>query len=305
MKKHIIIGSRGSRLAEIQARSVLAELEKTHPDIKFKLATIATSGDRASSLSTSRISGQGIFVKEIEEALLSGKIDLAVHSLKDLPTEIPPGLSLAAVTRRFDPRDVLVSNRGKLDELPVNSTIGTCSPRRTAQLLAYRHDLKVQPIRGNIDTRLQKVSSGEVSGIILAAAGMIRLGLNDMITQYLPLELFLPAAGQAALGIESREKDKEIAALVSSLNHEPTWRSVSAERTFLYTLGAGCHTPVAALGTTAGNTIRLQGMVASSNGTRILHDTEEGSTPEGVGSQLAKRMLGMGASELIMETGAK
>jgi hydroxymethylbilane synthase len=298
-KHTFTIGSRGSQLALIQTRAVLAELEKANPDIKFELTTIVTTGDRRRTRSTSL--DEGMFVKEIEEALLSSKIDLAVHSLKDLPTKIPAGLCLAAVTKRLDPRDILVSNSGNLAELPANSTIGTGSPRRTAQLLAYRHDLKVQPIRGNIETRLRKVSSGEVSGVVIAAAGMIRLGLNDMITEYLPLEFFLPTVGQAALGIESRGGDIETAVLVSSLNHEPTWRSVSAERAFLHTLGGGCHTPVAALATADGDAVKLQGMVASSDGSGVLRDAEEGSRPEEVGKRLAERMLEMGAAELIIK----
>lgn len=306
-KRTVIIGSRGSRLALIQAGTVLAELERAYPDIEFKLTKIVTRGDQARSLPISRSPVQGIFVKEIEESLLSGKIDLAVHSLKDMPTKIPPGLSLAAVTERLDPRDILVSNSGKLAELPSKSIIGTGSLRRMAQLLAYRHDLKVQPLRGNIDTRLQKVNSGKVDGIVIAAAGMIRLDLEAMITEYLPLELFLPAVGQGVLGIETREGDEKTVTLASSLNHEATWRSVRAERAFLHTLGGGCHAPIAALATTLGDTIRLQGLVASSDGSRMLRDAEEGShlIPEEIGSQLAKRMLEIGASELIMEAAAK
>ena len=304
-KRTIIIGSRGSKLALIQANSVRAELEKVHPEFIFELTTIVTKGDRSRGLAIRQIPGQGLFVKEIEEALLRGKIDLAMHSLKDMPTKLPPGLSLAAVTERIDPRDALVSNGAKLAELPTKATLGTSSLRRTAQLLAYRPDLKVQPVRGNIDTRLQKVSSGEVSGVVLAVAGMIRLGLTEVITEYLPLEQFLPAVGQAALAIEIRDGDSEMARLVAALNHEPTWRSVIAERNFLHTLGGGCSTPIAALGTATGNIIRLQGMVASQNGSKMLRNTEEGTNPEDVGSQLAGRMLKMGAAELIRESGVE
>ena len=196
-----------------------------------------------------------------------------------------------------------MSNNGKLDELPANSTIGTGSLRRAAQLLAYRRELRAQPIRGNVDTRLRKVSSGKVSGIIVAAAGMIRLGLADMITEYLSPEIFLPAVGQGALGIEIREGDNEMAALTSALNHEPAWRSVSAERAFLHAVDGGCHTPVAALGTMKGNTLTLQGMVATTDGSQILQASEEGDSqaPEQVGIRLAQKMLEMGASELITE----
>lgn len=298
-KHTIFIGSRGSQLALIQTREVLSELEKANPEIKFELTTIKTSGDQHKSPLQNPITGEGIFVKEIEDALFSSRIDLAVHSLKDLPTKIPTGLCLAAVTKRLDPRDVIISNSGNFSQLAANSTIGTSSPRRISQLLAYRPDLKIKQLRGNIGTRLRKVKEGEVSGIIIAAAGIIRLGLEDMITEYLSTELFLPAVGQAALGLESREGDGEIATLVSPLNHKPTWQCISAERAFLHTLGGGCHTPVGALATLDGDTIRLQGIVASSDGSRVLRDAEEGNQPEDVGKRLALRMLKMGASELI------
>jgi len=303
VKKHIIIGSRGSRLAEIQARSVLTRLANIYPDVEFSLTKIATKGDQQKTVPLGRISGYGVFVKELQEALLDGRIDLAVHSLKDMPTQIPQELSLAAVTERLDPRDALVSRGGRLNELAPNSVIGTGSPRRTAQLLAYRSDLRVQGIRGNIDTRLRKVSSGEVDGIIVAAAAMIRLGWEDRITEYLPLDHFLPQAGQGALGLEIRAEDDEMLTLVQPLHHESTWQSVVAERSFVQAMGGGCSAAIAALGTVTGNTLRLQGMAASSNG--ILYASEEGDVlaSEQVAGRLAQRLLAMGAVRTVAEAG--
>jgi len=295
VKRHIIIGSRGSRLAEIQARSVLTRLASTYPDVKLSLTKITTAGDEQKDLPLQRITGDSLFVKEIQEALLDGRIDLAVHSLKDLPVQTSYRLRLAAVTERLDPRDVLVSRGGKLNELAPGSIIGTGSPRRMAQLLAYRSDLKVQGIRGNIDTRLGKVSNSEVDGIIVAAAGLIRLGWEDRITEYLPLEHFLPQAGQGTLGIEIRADDGEMLALVQPLHHQPTWQSIVAERTFVQALGGGCSSGVASLGTVTNNTLRLQGMAASSDG--VLYASEEGiaHAPEQVAQHLAQRLLEMGA----------
>ena len=301
MKKRIIIGSRSSRLAEIQAWSVLTRLANIYPDVEFSLARITTRGDQQKTVPLYRISGYGVFVKEVQEALLDGRIDLAVHSLKDLPIQTPHRLSLAAVTERLDPRDVLVSRGSQLNELAPNSVIGTGSPRRTAQLLAHRSDLKVQGIRGNIDTRLRKVSSGEVDGIIVAAAAMIRLGWEDRITEYLPVEYFLPQAGQGALGIEIRAGAGEMLTLAQPLHHEPTWQSVAAERAFVRALGGGCSAAIASLGTVTGNTLSLQGMAASRDS--ILYASEEGSAlaPEQVAKRLAQRLMEMGA----LQTAAK
>jgi len=307
VRKCITIGSRGSRLALLQAESVLARLKQANPGVEFNLTKIVTGGDRDRSIALDRIAGYGVFVKEIEEALLDGRIDVAVHSLKDMPAKIPRGLSLAAVTTRLDPGDVLVSSDGKLAELAPGSRIGTGSLRRAVQLLACRSDLKVQPVRGNVETRVRKVDSGELDGVIVAAAGLIRLGLESRITEYLSLELFLPSVGQGALAIEIRAEDEEIADLVYPLNHEPTWQSVVAERTFLHALGGGCRAPIAALGTVSGDKLMLRGMVASASGNKILQATEEGSAmaPEALGTRLAQRMLEMGASQFITEAKAQ
>jgi len=303
VKKNIIIGSRGSRLAEIQASSVLNMLAKTQPDVEFSLTKIVTGGDRQKTVPPGQISGYGVFVKEIQEALLDGRIDLAVHSLKDLPVRTPDRLSLVAVTERLDPRDILVSRGRKLSQLAPNSLIGTGSPRRTAQLLACRSDIRVERIRGNIDTRLRKVSSGEVDGVIVAAAAMIRLGWEDRITEYLPVEHFLPQACQGVLAIEIRAGDSEMLTLVQLVHHEPTWQSVVAERAFLQAMGGGCSSAIACLGMVSSNTLQLQGMAPSRG--KLLHASEKGnvSAPAEVAERLAQRLWEMGAAHTVAEAG--
>lgn len=302
MKERIVIGSRGSKLALIQSQSVAARIGEVNPQLEVGITRIVTTGDRNRDTPLDQM-GTAVFVKELEEALLDNRIDLAVHSLKDVPTELPPGLCLLAVTERLDPRDVLVSRSGRLDELPPGSRIGTSSLRRAVQLTQYRPDVEACNIRGNIDTRLRKVSSDEYDGVILAAAAIIRLGWEDKITEYLSLEHFLPAAGQGALVIEARLDNEEVANVVSPINHLPTWQSVAAERAFQSTLGGGCRVPIAALGTVNENTLTLEGMVADANGRGALQVSEEGTTvcPEEVGVQLANKVLEMGASEFILE----
>jgi len=306
VRQEIVVGSRGSKLAMIQARGVLAALQEAHPTLRFSLIQIVTQGDREPQVPLDRLEERGAFVKELEEALLDHRIDLAVHSLKDMPVDLPSGLCLAAVTARLDPRDALVALKGKLAELAPGATIGTGSLRRAMQLRNCRPDLKVEMIRGNADTRLKKVSSGVVDGVILAAAALSRLGREDTISEYLPIEQFLPAVGQGALGIEIRSGDRQSSELVSALNHEATWYAVIAERAFLRSLGGGCRAPIAALGTVSGRTIRLDGMVASGEGGAMLRSVAEGSVSdaERVGIRLAQKMLAMGASKIIAEVRA-
>ncbi len=303
MKRKIVIVSRGSKLALIQTESVVAKIRKANPSLEVNISQIVTKGDRNRQTRFDQMDGVGVFVKELEEALLDGRIDLAVHSLKDMPTEIPQGLHLAAVTERLDPRDVLVSRAGRLDELPAGSRIGTGSFRRRVQLTTYRPDLEVCHIRGNVNTRLDKVSRGEFDGVILAAAALIRLGWQDKISEYLPLEHFLPAVGQGALAIETRLDDTEVAELISSTNHLPSWQSVTAERAFLSAMGGGCRTPIAALGTVNGDTLKLEGMVADIEGKKVLYASEDGDATslEEVGVRLAQKLLGMGASDFVAE----
>jgi hydroxymethylbilane synthase len=301
MKGKIVVGTRGSRLALIQTELVVDKLKLIHLGLEIDMEKIVTAGDRDRRTYLDRI-GTDVFVKELEEALLDGRIDLAVHSLKDVPTDIPQGLALVAVIEREDPRDVLVA-KALLNDLPPGSRIGTGGLRRTIQIAKNRPDLETCGIRGNVDTRLRKVDSGEVDGVVLAAAGLKRLGWQDKITQYLPLENFLPAAGQGALVMETRVEDKELIDLVLPINHLPTWQCVTAERTFLRELGGGCRAPIATLGTINGNMLRLEGMVASPTGKKLLRESIEGgaTSAEELGMILARKMLELGASELIAE----
>jgi len=303
MSRRIIVGSRGSKLALIQAESVAAKIRETNPDIEVSISQIVTKGDRNRHVQLEQMVGIGVFVKELEEALLDGRINLAVHSLKDLPTQIPSGLYLAAVTERLDPRDVLISRGEKLVELASGAKVGTGSLRRAVQLSVCRPDLEACNIRGNVDTRLQKVANGEFDGVILAAAALKRFGWEDRVSEYLSTEHFLPAVGQGTLAIETRLNDREVVNLVIPLNHLPTWQSITAERAFLSALGGGCRAPIAALGTVNGATLRLEGMVGDVRKRKILHSSEEGSTvaPEELGVSLAQKLLALGADEFLAE----
>lgn len=305
MKKRLIIGTRGSRLAVIQAESVLTALASIHSTIEFSLSKITTTGDRQKIMPTDGNLSYGMFVKELQQAVLDGRVDLAVHSLKDLPVQETGGLAIAAVTKRLDPRDVLVSHFGKLREMPPNSIIGTGSPRRVAQLLGYRPDLKAQEIRGNVDTRLNKVSRGEVDGIIVAAAGLIRLGYEDKITEYLPLKYFLPEAGQGTLAIEARDGDGDISELVQPLYHEATWQSVVAERAFVRAVGGGCSAAIACLGTVDRTTLRLRGMVSGHDGLHYAQELGSILAPERVAEKLAQKLLAMRDVRTTGKTGAR
>lgn len=302
-REKIIVGSRGSRLALIQAESVVAGLKSNYPKKEFEIKKVVTGGDRNRNIQLDRMNSIGIFTKELEEALLNERIDLAVHSLKDMPTIIPDQLCLAAVLERSDPRDVIVTRGEFLDELQPGSRIGTGSPRRSIQLSRYRPDLETRSIRGNIDTRLKKIQSGEVDGVILAAAALIRLGWQEKITQYLTVEDFLPSAGQGAIAIEMRRNDDYLQALVSRINHIPTWQCITAERVFLSTLGGGCRAPIAALASIKGDQLHIAGMAASNDGTKMLRISGEGmiTSAEKTGEDLAKELLAMGAAEFIEE----
>lgn len=303
MRTKVVIGSRGSKLAMIQAESVMAGIRELNPEADVEIRKVVTMGDRNRTARLDHMNGVGVFVKELEEALLDSRIDLAVHSLKDMPTQIPQGLCLAAVTERLDPRDVLISREQGLAELAPGSRIGTGSLRRAVQITACRPDLEICSIRGNVDTRLRKVSSGELDGVILAAAAMLRLGCEDRISEYLPLEQFLPAVGQGAVAIEIRLDDEEIAQLISPIKHLPTWQSITAERAFLDALGGGCRAPIAALATVNGAALKLDGMVADISGQKIICASEEAgdTSPEELGVRLAQKILEMGAADFIAE----
>jgi hydroxymethylbilane synthase len=293
------IGSRGSALALAQADWVKRKLEET--GLKVEIAVIKTSGDRFVDRTIQSLGGKGIFTKEIEDALLSGEIDLAVHSMKDLPTELPKGLAIAAVPQREDARDVLVSRKNiPLKNLPPGAQLATGSLRRKSQILNYRSDLSVVPIRGNVDTRLQKLFEQGLDGIILAAAGLKRLGREDRITEYLAPDICLSAVAQGALAIETRE-DGPSRQSVAFLHHAPSFIEVTAERAFLGKLGGGCHVPVAARAFMDGELLDIRGMVAEPDGRRLCRDRIAGPKDQAValGTELAERLIQAGAGGML------
>ena len=299
--KLIRIGTRGSALAMAQAAWVKARLEKQYPEARVETISIKTSGDRFFEASLQAIGGKGIFTKEIEEALLRNEIDIAVHSMKDLPTQLPAGLTLAAVPEREDARDVLVSGQAKeLDGLRSGARLATGSLRRKAQILHYRSDLFVMPIRGNVDTRLKKLDSGECDALIMAAAGLKRIGREDRITEYISNDVCLSAVAQGALGLESREEDSIRQAL--SFLHDPVCSAeVSAERAFLNRLGGGCHIPVAARAVMEDGRLTLCGVVADPDGSSLCRGEMVGvvTQAEDLGRELAEGLLSQGADRIL------
>jgi hydroxymethylbilane synthase len=265
---------------------------------------IRTSGDTFVHGPLSRVGGKGLFIKEIEEALQDDQVDLAVHSMKDVPTEITAGLTIAAILERRDPSDALVSRHGKtLNALPTGARIGTSSLRRQAQLLHYRPDLRVVPLRGNLDTRLRKLGTENLDAVVVAAAGMYRLGRQDEITEILPPELSLPAVGQGALGVEIREGDRKVHEVVAPLNHRPTSLAVAAERAFLARLGGGCQVPIAAYGRLDGDQLLLTALVSRPDGSAMVRGERRGPSVDGceIGIALAEDLLERGADRILEE----
>ncbi|MFH1572179.1 MAG: hydroxymethylbilane synthase [Gemmatimonadota bacterium] len=307
LSRPLILGTRGSDLALTQARTVQALLLERHAaaGLQVELEIIRTTGD-VSRASLAQIGGTGVFTKEIERALVEQRIDLAVHSLKDLPTELDEGLALVASPPRQDVRDTLIMRAGRrLADLPEGAAVGTGSTRRQGQLLALRPDLRFQEIRGNVDTRLRQARDGEVDAVILAAAGLHRLGLKDQISGYLDTDEVLPAPGQGALGLQMRADD-ERASLVAALNDEPTWLSVIAERAFLRTLGGGCRAPIAAWGRRISDELRLDGVVARPDGTDLRRASQV-AVPEraaDLGRELAEELLRAGADAILRDLDA-
>jgi hydroxymethylbilane synthase len=309
MKTRLTIGSRGSKLALWQAEWVGARLAELRPQVEVSIEIIKTSGDVLKHEPLAVIGGKGVFTKELEEALLDQRIDLAVHSLKDLPTQLPHELLIAAITQREDTRDALVLRDGltfaqqpSIKNLPHGSVVGTSSPRRLSQLKHLRSDLTIKDLRGNVDTRLRKLDAGEYDAIILASAGLRRLGLQHRISAPIEIEEMLPAVGQGALGIETRN-DEELASLLAPLDHQETRAACMAERALLRALGGGCQLPIAGHAIVTGERLRLEGMVAGVSGERIIRDSLEGaaSDAEQLGSELAMRLLKNGAQSLLAE----
>lgn len=319
MKRTIVVGTRQSQLALTQTGHVIDALkllcEENSLPFDFEIRKIITKGDRILDVTLSKVGGKGLFVKEIEQAMLDGEIDLAVHSMKDMPSELQKGLVNGATPLRVDPRDALISRQGyTLESLPQGAVVGTSSLRRCSQLLAFRPDLVIEPIRGNIDSRLRKLTEEGFDAIVLAAAGLFRMGWGDEITTFLPVELCLPAVGQGALGIECREEDHDVRHLLSLYNDKNTELTVSAERKFLSVLNGGCQVPIGAYATLVDDVdetsmienessprIMLTGMVGYPDGRTILKETLIGNDPIRLGEEVAWKLISRGADEILAE----
>ena len=304
MKSKVLVGSRGSSLALRQTAEVLDELRALHGDTTdFEVRPVTTSGDAAPEAPLASLD-QGIFVSEIERPLLDGEIALAVHSLKDMTTLLPEGLVIGAVLKRLDARDVLVNRWNcSLEELPAGARIGTSSPRRASQLKSLRPDVEALPIRGNVETRLRKAKGPDYDGAILAAAGIIRMGLEDQIAQYLSSSDFVPAPGQGALAVELRQDDGEMRALLRGIEHTPTRRDVTAERAFLEALGGGCRAPAGAYARSDGDTMVLTAFLASPDGSRVFKAKFRGraDNPHEVALDAYQGLVERGAKSLLTE----
>ncbi|MBW1615003.1 MAG: hydroxymethylbilane synthase [Deltaproteobacteria bacterium] len=304
MTRQIKIGTRGSRLALWQAGYIKSEIEKLNPQYNVTVTTIKTKGDIITDVPLAKIGGKGLFVKEIELALLNNQIDIAVHSLKDMPSVMPNGLCIGAIPKRENPQDILVSkNNIKLSELKTGAVIGTSSLRRATQILFYRPDLKISPLRGNLDTRLKKLQTEAIDGIILAAAGIKRLGYQKHIAEYIDPEIILPAAGQGALCVQIRQEDNKILSVAEKLNSETTQYEVAGERALLHKLEGDCQIPIAAFGKANNNKYALTGLIANTSGKIIIKNQINGNLKDAakLGLKLAEKLIDMGADDILQE----
>lgn len=302
MAKTLIIGTRSSRLALWQAGYIARRLREKHPSLIVEEKRMTTKGDRILDAPLAKIGGKGLFTKELETAMLAGEIDIAVHSLKDMPTEVPEGLVITAITERYDPGDAVVSPRYQtLAALPPGARVGTSSLRRRAQLLAARPDLTLFDLRGNVNTRLEKLDAGEYDAVILAVAGLKRLGFGDRITEVLPRALCLPAVGQGALAIEARRDDNEVRNLVDFLRDEAITDCAAAERAFLETVEGGCQVPVGVYAAVDGDQLSVEAVIASLDGRQRFRDTRTGPRREAkeLGRELANVLLDAGGIEIL------
>lgn len=299
MKKNIRIGTRGSKLALWQANFIKKEIEKFFPDLEVELNIIKTTGDRITDRPLAMVGGKGLFVKEIENALLNNEIDLAVHSMKDMPGELPEGLVIGAVPKRENPFDVLISKEHHLlADYKQGAKIGTSSLRRGSQIKHIRQDLNIESIRGNLDTRIKKLKAGEYDAIVLAAAGLIRMGQKSRITQYLDETIMVPAAGQGALCIETRKNSDEIAFIMEKLEHYPTRICITGERAFLKQIQGSCHIPVACFGAIADKQVLLTALVASEDGKQVIREQVTSSVDQ-------VKASGKILADLVLEKGGK
>lgn len=298
------IGTRGSLLALTQSGFIQKEIQGLWPDVKVELTIIKTTGDKIQDVPLAKVGGKGLFVKEIEEALLAGEVDLAVHSMKDVPAALPEGLIIGVVPRREDPRDVLVTNKARgLADLPPSAMVGSSSLRRAAQMRSARPDIRVETLRGNLDTRLRKLHEGLYDAIVLAAAGLHRMGWHDRITAYLEVEEFLPAIGQGALGIEFREDAEDVRRLLAPLHHEETAVAVTAERSLLQRLEGGCQVPIGGHARVDGDRVELSGLVASVDGSRVFRARRSAPWKEAapLGVRVAEELLDAGGRSILEE----
>lgn len=289
---NIVVGTRGSKLALTQTNWVVNELKKNYPNVEFEIKVIKTKGDLIQNVSLDKIGDKGLFVKEIEQQLLDKEIDMAVHSMKDMPSSLPDGLKFASVPKREDPRDALIlkDEYKSLDELPKGAVIGTGSKRRKYQLLKYRPDLNIVSIRGNIDTRIRKIDDENLDGVVLAASGLIRAGLDSKISQYLPVDVMIPAPAQGALALEIRDNDKDIEEIINCIKDDITKIQVEAERGFLDGVNGSCHIPMGAYCTVEDENINLVGLYGNQEGTKLIIKSISGKASEAreVGIELAK-----------------
>ncbi|PLY11785.1 MAG: hydroxymethylbilane synthase [Desulfuromonas sp.] len=304
-KKILRIGTRASALALWQANWVKSELEKRYPDLEVTLTKIKTQGDKILDVPLAMVGGKGLFTKELQEAMLRGETDISVHSMKDVPTYFPEGLGLRCITEREDCRDIVILRPGVTSwkDLPQGARIGTSALRRKAQLLHHRPDLQMVDIRGNVETRIRKLTEDNLDAVILASAGMKRLGFESQISEYLPVDLSIPAIGQGALGLESRIDDEEINSLIDFFNHPETDWAVRGERAFLKRLEGGCQVPIACHGVVSGDQLALTGFVSDVNGVKCLKKTVSGSVDEceHLGTSLADDLLIQGAGKILNE----
>lgn len=303
-KRRVRIGTRGSQLALTQSRAVKEAIERLHPDCRVDLEIIKTTGDKITDVPLAKVGGKGLFVKEIEDALLEGSVDLAVHSMKDVPAELPGLLEIAVIPRREDPRDVLVvRGGGSLTDLTKGARVGTSSLRRSAQIKHLRPDVAIENLRGNLDTRLRKLEDGMYDAVVLAAAGIHRMGWRDRISSYLDPSVFLPAIGQGALGLEIRRDDFRTLDLIAPIHDPRTAVAVTAERSFLKELEGGCQVPIAGYAEAHGDTIVLTGLVASLDGRVIYRSTRSAGWQAAVdlGRSLARELLDAGAGKILEE----
>lgn len=304
MGREFIIGTRDSALALWQTHWVHAELQKLFPENTFSILHMKTQGDIILDVALAKIGDKGLFTKELEVAMLEKKIDFAVHSMKDLPTKLPEGLKLGAILERVEPCDVLISNKGyTLETLPQGAKVGTSSLRRRAQLLKCRPDIDIHDLRGNLNTRIKKLDTENFDAIVLAYAGVLRLGWEEKITQRIPYSVSLPAVGQGSIGIEIRENDPEVEAVIGKLHHLQSAYAILAERSLLRTLEGGCQIPIGALGDVQGDKITLHGLVGSLDGKQVLRSEVSGSVSEveQLGIKLAEQLIGMGADKILAD----